>query len=96
MLESRFVLITIFINLGGSYWVTNLIKFDSFLLRGRRDEAVTSMFATSLLAFFHQTNLSAHRSKYEHIGKGNCIFNSECAAGKSKKAVRTDLDRRRF
>ena len=69
MLESRFVLITIFINLGGSYWVTKLIKFDSFLLRGRRDEAISSMFATSLLVFFHQTNLSAHRSKYEHIEK---------------------------
>ena len=51
MHESRFVLIKIFINLGGSYWVGNLIMFDSFLLRRGRDEAVTSKFATSLLVY---------------------------------------------
>lgn len=50
------MLIKIFINLGGSYWVGNLIMFDSFLLRGGRDGAVTSKFAASLLFFFHQTN----------------------------------------
>jgi len=49
MLESWFVSIKIFINLSGSYWVGNLIKFGSFLLRGWGDEAVTGKFATSLL-----------------------------------------------
>ena len=73
MLESWFVLIKIFINLGGSYWVANLIKFDSFPLRGGWDEAVTSKFATSLLVFFHQTNLPAYRSKTKHI-KRNLNF----------------------
>lgn len=69
MLELWFVLIRIFIKLGGSYWVTNLIKFHSFLLNGRRDEALRSMFATSLLVFFRQTDLSARSSKCEHIKK---------------------------
>ena len=72
MLESRFMLIKNFINLGGSYWIVNLTMFDSFLSRGRWDEAVTSKFATSLLFFFHpRTNLSAHTSKIEHIKRNS-------------------------
>lgn len=86
ILESWFVSIKIFINLSGSYWVGNLIKFGSFLLRGWGDEAVTGKFATSLLVFFHQTNLPAHRSKTEHIKLRNLNFQQWMiwVAGKSK------------
>lgn len=35
LLESRFVLIKIFINLGGSHWLGNPIIFDSFRSSGR-------------------------------------------------------------
>ena len=47
----------------------NSNQVRQFSFERQEGEAVTSMFATSLLIFFHQTDLSAHSSKYEHIKK---------------------------